>query len=353
VFVQTSHYHTNETTYITPMKLTTPNSSHPPTPYFTQWQSLLVGQSHAIDAISPYIDVYRAGLSSEDRPAGVFLLLGPTGVGKTHTVETLATALHGTHRNVLTINCGEFQLEHEVARLIGAPPGYLGHRETQPLINQMKINAVASERCGLSLVLFDEIEKAAPSLQRLLLGILDKATLKLGDNTSVNFARTLIFMTANLGAKEMHSRMSQPFALTRTAPAQTSLDRTGIDAAKKHFSPEFINRIDALIPYRTLTKANIVSIVEQQLTALDVHLKTRIFGAAPTLQFTPACHEALARLGYDPLSGARELKRLIYREILTPISRLILSPDVPQPGVIRCHYHGDKFQVAWTSAAGD
>jgi ATP-dependent Clp protease ATP-binding subunit ClpA len=352
VFRRTSHqYYTNN--FIDYMKPATHTTTKPTSPsYLSTWQSLLVGQSHAIDAISPYIDVYRAGLSQEERPAGVFLLLGPTGVGKTHTVTSLAQALHGTHHNVLTINCGEFQLEHEVARLIGAPPGYLGHRETQPLLTQHRINAVASERCGLSIVLFDEIEKAAPSFLRLLLGIFDKASLKLGDNTSVNFNRTLIFMTANLGAKEMASRMSQPFAISRTPPTQSSLDHTGIGAAKKHFSPEFTNRIDAMIPYRSLTKVDITAIVEQQLTALDVHLKTRIVASAPTLQFTPACHEALARLGYDPMSGARELKRLIYREILTPISRLILNQADPS-AIIRCHYRNGSFHVAYVQGASD
>src|SRR6185436_9549937 len=141
----------------------------------------------------------------EGRPVGVFLLLGPTGTGKTRTVEALAEALHGSERNVLRIDCGEYQLEHEVAKLVGAPPGYLGHRETQPAVSQQKLSAVTSEASNLSLVLFDEIEKAAPSMTRLLLGVLDKAMLRLGDNTSVNFERSLIFMTSNLGAESMRN----------------------------------------------------------------------------------------------------------------------------------------------------
>jgi ATP-dependent Clp protease ATP-binding subunit ClpA len=145
--------------------------------------------------------MHEAGLAPEGRPVGVFLLLGPSGTGKTKTVEALAEVLHGSERNVLRVDCGEFQMEHEVAKLIGAPPGYLGHRETHPMLTQQKLNAVTSDRSNLSLVLFDEVEKAAATLTRLLLGVLDKAALRLGDNTTVNFERSLIFLTSNLGAR--------------------------------------------------------------------------------------------------------------------------------------------------------
>src|ERR1700676_4359784 len=155
--------------------------------------------------------MHHAELSADGRTAGVFLLLGPTGTGKTRTVEALADALHGSEKHMLKVDCGEFQMEHEVAKLIGAPPGYLGHRETQPMLTQQKLNAVTSDRCGLSLVLFDEIEKAAPSLTRLLLGVLDKATLRLGDNSTVNFEKSLVFLTSNLGAREMMKEINPDF----------------------------------------------------------------------------------------------------------------------------------------------
>src|SRR5512135_3616418 len=159
----------------------------------------VVGQPAATKVIVPYIQMYQAGLAPEGRPVGVFLLLGPTGTGKTKTVEALAEVLHGSEKNILKIDCGEFQMEHEVAKLIGAPPGYLGHRETQPMLTQQKLNAVTSERSSLSLVLLDEIEKAAPSMTRLLLGVLDKGILRLGDNSVVNFEKSLVFLTSNLG----------------------------------------------------------------------------------------------------------------------------------------------------------
>jgi ATP-dependent Clp protease ATP-binding subunit ClpA len=146
--------------------------------------NLLVGQPEAIETIIPYIEMHQAGLAPDGRPIGVVLLLGPTGTGKTRTVEALAEVLHGSSKSLLRVDCGEFQMEHEVAKLVGAPPGYLGHRETQPMLTQAKVNSVASEASDISLILFDEIEKAAPSMTRLLLCILDKATLRLGDNTS-------------------------------------------------------------------------------------------------------------------------------------------------------------------------
>src|SRR5689334_25114617 len=168
--------------------------------------------------------MFQAGLAPEGRPAGVFLLLGPTGTGKTRTVEALAEVLHGSSRHVLRVDCGEFQMEHEVAKLVGAPPGYLGHRETHPVLTQAKLASVASENSSLSIILFDEIEKAAPSMTRLLLGVLDKATLRLGDNNTVNFERSLIFLTSNLGAREMRDRLRPGFgfeAITGNASGAT------------------------------------------------------------------------------------------------------------------------------------
>src|SRR5882762_9725550 len=177
----------------------------------SQLTQRVVGQPAVSDIVIPYIQMFQAGLAPEGRPVGVFLLLGPTGTGKTKTVEALAEILHGSEKNVLKVDCGEFQMEHEVAKLIGAPPGYLGHRETQPMLTQQKLNAVTSEKCTLSLVLFDEIEKAAPSMTRLLLGVLDKAVLRLGDNTAVNFEKSLVFLTSNLGAKEMMKEINPEF----------------------------------------------------------------------------------------------------------------------------------------------
>ena len=210
----------------------------PPPGIGTMLSHKVVGQPTAVEAIVPYVQVYQAGLAPEGRPAGVFLLLGPTGTGKTKTVEALAEVLHGSEKNVLKVDCGEFQMEHEVAKLIGAPPGYLGHRETQPMLTQQKLNSVASEKSSLSLVLFDEVEKAAPSLTRLLLGILDKAVLRLGDNTTVNFERSLIFLTSNLGSRGMMKEIRPDFGFEASVPKERcdvgrKLESIGVSAARK------------------------------------------------------------------------------------------------------------------------
>src|SRR5271157_5185345 len=199
-----------------------------------------------------------AVLSQKGRPVGVFLLLGPTGTGKTKTVEALADVLHGSEKNVLKVDCGEFQMEHEVAKLIGAPPGYLGHRETQPMLTQQKLNAVTSEKCSLSLVLFDEIEKAAPSMTRLLMGVLDKGVLRLGDNTTVNFEKSLVFLTSNLGAQRMSEELDGGFGFAGAVPCdegarERRIGRIGMHAVRKRFTPEFVNRIDCIITYQPLT----------------------------------------------------------------------------------------------------
>src|ERR1700732_2361534 len=218
----------------------------------------VVGQPAVAEIIVPYIQMFQAGLAPEGRPVGVFLLLGPTGTGKTKTVEALAEVLHGSEKNLLKVDCGEFQMEHEVAKLIGAPPGYLGHRETQPMLTQQKLNGVTSDRCGLSLVLFDEIEKAPPSMTRLLLGVLDKGVLRLGDNSTVNFEKSIVFLTSNLGAREMMREINPDFGFTSATVSGTRTDLTqklqgiALVAVRKKFSPEFINRIDHVINYRTL-----------------------------------------------------------------------------------------------------
>src|SRR5438034_6401305 len=243
----------------------------------------VVGQPAVADVIIPYIQMFVAGLAPEGRPVGVFLLLGPTGTGKTKTVEALADILHGSEKNLLKVDCGEFQMEHEVAKLIGAPPGYLGHRETQPMLTQQKLNAVTSDRCGLSLVLFDEIEKAAPSMTRLLLGVLDKGVLRLGDNSTVNFEKSLVFLTSNLGAREMMKEINPDFGFqsagNKERPAAdltNKLQAIALVAVRKRFSPEFVNRIDCVITYQPLTAESLAAILEHQIDDLQNHVNTRL-----------------------------------------------------------------------------
>jgi ATP-dependent Clp protease ATP-binding subunit ClpA len=307
-----------------------------------QLTSRVVGQAHAMEQIVPYVQMHQAGLAPEGRPAGVFLLLGPTGTGKTRTVEALADVLHGTEKHLLRVDCGEFQMEHEVAKLIGAPPGYLGHRETPPMLTQSKLTGAASERCDLSLVLFDEIEKAAPSMTRLLLGVLDKATLRMGDNTTVNFERTLIFMTSNIGTRELRKEIGPDFGFEAMTPAPSAaaleksggkLDRIGAGAVRRKFPPEFVNRIDAVITYRPLGADELVQILDQQLAALERHIDKRLGDRAFSIDVDESARKFLLAKGTSIEYGARELKRTILRSLTQPLAALIANDEI-EPGAL-------------------
>lgn len=294
----------------------------------------ILGQDCAIETIAPYVELSTAGLAPEGRPAGVFLLLGPTGTGKTRTVEALAKVLHGSDRHVLRIDCGEFQLDHEVAKLIGAPPGYLGHRETHPMLSQQKVNAVTSDRSPLSLILFDEIEKAAPSFNRILLGVLDRATLKLGDNTSVSFENSLIFLTSNLGARGMMSELSGGFGFSagQGQPAevrQRKLSRIALNEVRKRFSPEFINRIDEVVTYQPLERAALEGILDLQLTVLQEHIGSRLGPASFNLELSSRARKLLLNEGTSAEYGARELKRAIHRLLMQPLARHLTRKGIP------------------------
>src|SRR6185369_2622286 len=216
------------------------------------------------------------GMTNPTRPLGTMLFLGPTGSGKTHVVEAAAEILFGTRNAVVKIDCAEFQHSHEIAKLIGSPPGYLGHRETAPMLTQENLDKYHTDSNPFSLVLFDEIEKASESLWQLLLGILDKATLTLGDNRRVDFSQTMIFMTSNLGAKEMSELITGSIGFT-PATGRTMADdeldqkiyRTASEAARRKFSPEFMNRIDKVVVFRSLKHQQLYEILDLELKGVQ------------------------------------------------------------------------------------
>src|SRR6516164_2528529 len=209
----------------------------------------VVGQDEAIQQIIEIYQTHLAGMCSAGRPIGNLLFLGPTGSGKTRLVEATAESLVGDSRALIKIDCAEFQHSHEIAKLIGSPPGYLGHRETHPLLSQEVLNQYHTEKMKLSFVLFDEIEKASDALWNLLLGILDKATLTLGDNRRVDFSKALIFMTSNLGATEMNGILAPKLGFAASeaerrqaagiidGPLQDKVTRAGTEAARRKFTP--------------------------------------------------------------------------------------------------------------------
>lgn len=321
--------------------------------------SSVVGQDSAVSDLSSLVQVFLAGLNQSDRPIGTMLLLGPTGSGKTHVVEKAAEALFGTSSAVIKIDCAEFQHSHEIAKLIGSPPGYLGHRETSALLTQENLDRWHTQDTQLSILLFDEIEKASDSLWRLLLGVLDKATLTLGDNRRVDFSRTLIVMTSNLGAREMAELISGGvgFAASKTAKSNCDVTdqkiyRTALEAARRNFSPEFMNRIDKVVVFRSLQERHLKQILELELQAVQDRI-TYSDESSFTFECSDAVKEILLNDGFDPRYGARHLKRAVERILVNRLSNLIVTRQVqlgdfvyvdaiPETGkLIFCRYRSD------------
>jgi ATP-dependent Clp protease ATP-binding subunit ClpB len=322
---------------------------------------LVVGQNEAVEQIVNIYQMYLTGLSAPGRPVGNFLFLGPTGSGKTRTVEATAEALVHNPRAVIKIDCAEFQHSHEIAKLIGSPPGYLGHRETHPLLSQEVINQHHTDTMKLSFILFDEIEKASDALWNLLLGILDKATLTLGDNRKVDFSRAMIFMTSNLGAGEMSALVAPKLGFNaisaRMQPCPMNEDlskkiaRTGVEAARRKFTPEFINRIDKIVVFKTLGEPELRRILDLELG--QVQQRILVSPAEKSFVFTvsPAGKNFLLSEGTDIKYGARHLKRAIERLLVHPLSNLMATNQVDGGDWIQADLDPDKLSLVFTKEA--
>jgi ATP-dependent Clp protease ATP-binding subunit ClpA len=291
----------------------------------------IVGQDPAVEKVVEIYQMFLAGLNAPGRPVGNLLFLGPTGSGKTRVVEAMAESLFGDPRAVIKIDCAEFQHSHEIAKLIGSPPGYLGHRETHPLLTQEALNQWHTDRLKLTLLLFDEIEKASDALWQLLLGILDKATLTLGDNRRVDLSQCLIVMTSNLGAHEMDDLMTGGLGFGNTTQRKGQMDaalddkitRTAQDAARRKFSPEFMNRIDKIVVFKTLKPEHLEQILEIELGMVQQRI----------LQATGKAF--LLEEGTDPKYGARHLKRAIEKNVVFPLANLVATSQVKLGDFIR------------------
>jgi ATP-dependent Clp protease ATP-binding subunit ClpB len=307
----------------------------------------IVGQDQAIEKVAEIYQMFLTGLNAPGRPVGNLLFLGPTGSGKTRVVEAMAEALFGDARACIKIDCAEFQHSHEIAKLIGSPPGYLGHRETHPLLTQEALNQWHTEKLKLSILLFDEIEKASDALWQLLLGILDKATLTLGDNRRVDLSNCIIIMTSNLGASEMTGLVDGGFGFApKAVQVDSSLDekinRTAIDAARRKFSPEFMNRIDKVVVFKTLRPEHLEQILEIELGMVQ----QRVLMAAGAHQFvfncTPKVKDFLLAEGTDPKYGARHLKRAIEKNLVFPLANLVATGQVKLGDFIRIDLLGES-----------
>ncbi|HEY8977029.1 MAG TPA: AAA family ATPase, partial [Burkholderiaceae bacterium] len=265
----------------------------------------VVGQDEAIKVVSDAIRRSRAGLSDPNRPLGSFLFLGPTGVGKTELCKSLAGFLFDSEDHLIRVDMSEFMEKHSVSRLIGAPPGYVGYDEGGTLTEAVR-------RKPYSVVLLDEVEKAHPDVFNVLLQVLDDGRLTDGQGRTVDFKNTVIVMTSNLGSQMIMQMAGQPSQEIRDAVWEE---------VKGHFRPEFLNRIDETVVFHALDQANIQDIARIQLATLE----SRVAKMDMMLEVSPAALRELAKVGFDPVFGARPLKRAIQQRIENPVARLILE----------------------------
>src|SRR6266699_321275 len=310
-------------------------------------RSKIVGQEEAIEAVVAVFQVFCAGLHTPRRPVGNLLFLGPTGSGKTRIVEAAVEVLFGDSRAVVKVDCAEYQHSHEISKLIGSPPGYLGHRETHPLITQDALKQFHTDKLKLSFLLFDEIEKASDALWQLLLGILDKATLTLGDNRRVDFSQTLIFLTSNLGGRAITDLMSDGFGFVRaldkpTAKLDEQVKATAVEAARRRFPPEFMNRLDKIVVFGPLHYQQLMEILEIELDYLQDRVLQTVKGQFVFRVTRPAKYFLLQE-GMDKRYGARHLKRALERNLVHPLANLLATEQVKP---------GDRLCIDWDGRVG-
>ncbi len=311
-------------------------------------QKKLIEQDNSIDTLIPDLVTYAAELHTVTRPVGAFFLLGPTGTGKTRTVEALAEVLHGDATKLIRVDCGQFSQSHEVAKLTGSPPGYLGHRETPPFFGISKFNNARTPDCELTIVLFDEIEKGHQNLFQSLLSMLDKGELSLGDNSVADFKKSLIFFTSNLGAKDMADAINTKFGFLAGMGGLTDeklsakLESIGSNAAKKKFAPEFFNRLDEVITYKPLSTNAIRKILKLQLDKVRDRLLEKTKPKHMFLVVTDEVEDFLIKKGFSEIYGARELNRTVQRELVQPLAELVVDADLREKLVVRTKLDGGK-----------
>jgi len=272
----------------------------------------VVGQDEAVQLVADAILRARSGIKDPRRPIGSFIFLGPTGVGKTELAKALAAALFDTEENMVRIDMSEYQERHTVSRLVGAPPGYVGYEEGGQLTEAVR-------RKPYSVVLFDEIEKAHPDVFNTLLQVLDDGRLTDAQGRTVDFRNTVVIMTSNIGSGELLEAMS------RSGELDESVRASVMDQLRAHFRPEFLNRVDEIVLFRALTLAEIEQIVDLQLADLSARLAERRI----TVEVTEAARRFIAQAGFDPVFGARPLRRYVQRHVETPIGRALIAGSAP------------------------
>src|SRR5712664_231459 len=289
----------------------------------------IVSQEEALQAMVNLYQVFSAGLNPPGRPVGSLLFLGPTGSGKTRIVEAAAEILFGDSRAVIKGDCAEFQHSHEIAKLVGSPPGYLGHRETHPLITQKSLAASHSDK--------------------LMLGMLDKATLTLGDNRKVDLSSTVIFLTSNLGGGEIAELMQGGMGFVQPsgepiAGLDEKVERTAVEAARRKFSPEFMNRLDKVVVFHPLKREQLQEVLDIELGQVQQRVLETAKGQF-LFRVTDAGRDFLLQEGTDQRYGARHLKRAIERHVVYPLANLLATDQVSLGDLVRIDWDESHKQL--------
>lgn len=306
----------------------------------------LVGQPEAVDYYIQLVEKYRSGLYEAGRPIGAVLETGPTGSGKTYAAETFAESLQvrvdrSWKKNLMRIDCGEFQHSHDIAKLVGSPPGYLGHRETHPVLSKERISALqgAAIDYPFAIIVFDEIEKASDALWNVLLAVLDKGSITLGTNEQVDLSQTVIVMTSNAGFSDRRDDLG---FLPPSILASEETKRIGLEAAKRKFSVEFINRLDKVVAFNALSQEMISKVLKLELGKLQIE----VFAKSSTrllFSVTPDAQAALLKEGYDSKYNARNIKRVIDHRLRLPLARIMGGHQVSAMEAVLIGYEDAKF----------
>lgn len=314
----------------------------------------LIAQESAIVALTQLYQVYLAKLNQPNKPIGTMLFLGPTGSGKTRSVEAAAEILFGDPNAMIKVDCAEFQHSHEIAKLIGSPPGYLGHRETRPILTQENLERFQTPLNKITFLLFDEIEKASDALWQMLLGVLDKATLTLGDNRRVDFSNCIVVMTSNLGAREMsevtESRLGFAPCFGHDEVVKPQLEKIAVEAARRKFSPEFMNRLDKVVVFQSLSQAALTRILELELKTVQRRILAAGRGVF-AIQYSEEAKQFLLAEGTDRRYGARPLKRAIERHLVIPLSNLVATGQLKEGDILRVGFDGSSCELTFSKAA--